>query len=157
MNRRNFLLSGILGLVPASSESASTLASEGFQAAFSALVPGNGGQFVIGAANSVFTWIRQTLPYTVPVGYELQITDVGFGSKYVNYTTGYPTNGPAGIRSSYLAIDNVLTLPEHAGPLSLKTPFRIPAGKTLNVSFWNNSPEAQWMNGFILGQLVAVQ
>ena len=144
----SILMFGALNNSPAEGES---VGPQHFQAAFSALVPCCGqpnGQVFIDESKSVFTWQRQTLPYTVPVGKELRITDVHFGSKYIGSSGSF--------RSSYLVIDNVMTVPEHAATVHQTTPFIVPAGHTLKVSFINNSREAQWMNGYIIGWLVDV-
>lgn len=136
------------------STTASASATVPFQAAFSALVPccgTPGGQVYIDASTSVFTWQRDMLPYTVPAGRQLEITDVHFGSKHVVKNV---VGGNGDERSSYLTIDNVMSVTEFGPNLDLTMPFIVPAGQTLRVSFINNSPEAQWMNGFIEGRLV---
>jgi hypothetical protein len=124
-----------------------------FQAAFSALVnaagsdpsdPTLGGHVEIDESGSVFTWYRTTLPYTVPEGFYLCITDVHFGSKNVNHI---------GTRSSYLILPNIMSVTESGPTISLKTPFIVPTGQVVRAVFFNNSPEEQWMNGFITGRL----
>ncbi len=129
-----------------------------WQTAFSDLVPchapsypGKAGceasnQKIITNATSVFTWRRELLPYTVPPGKELHITDVVFGSKHVCYQDQ--------CRNSYLTISGFPTVTELGPNVSLSTPFIIPSGITIEVSFINNSPEPQWMNGMITGWLV---
>lgn len=120
------------------------------QFTFNCLVPARGrsqgGTCIVDESHSVYTWYQTgTLPYQVPSGYYLGIADAHFASKYVN--SGGKT------RSSYMVIENVFTVTELGPSLSLRQPFVVPSGGILNVTFWNNSPETQWMNGFITGQI----
>ena len=126
-------------------------ACQRFQAAFSCLVAAarsdgtvNGGVCEIDESTSVYTWWRMTLPYRVPAGLFLGITDVHLAAKYVNYT---------GTRSSYLSLSNIMTVSDMGTTVPLRAPFIVPGGVDLRATFFNNSPEAQWMSGFILGNL----
>lgn len=130
---------------------APALACERFQAAFSCLVNAarsdgtiEGGTCEISESTSVFTWWRSTLPFRVPAGLFLGITDVQLGAKYVNYT---------GTRSSYLVLPNIMTVSDMGPFVPMRSPYIVPGGNDLKAIFYNNSPEAQWMSGFILGNL----
>lgn len=85
------------------------------------------------------------LPYTVPEGYVLGITDVQFGSKFT--ATG---------RASYLVLNGIMTVPDNHGSVSLRTPIALPAGARVSANYINNDEEAQWMCSVITGRLVPV-
>lgn len=128
---------------------------QAFQVAFNALVPAaytdpanptSGGVCAMTPETSGYTWHKTaTLPYAVPKGFYLHVTDAHFASKFVNF------DGQT--RSSYLVIPNVFTLTELNPSISLRQPFIVPGENTLEAIFYNNSIEAQWMNGFIAGWL----
>lgn len=114
------------------------------QFAFSCLVPANGGICTVDPATSGYTWFRtSTLPYTVPADKYLGITGAHFGSKYINFS--------GKTRSSYLVIQNAFTVTELGSTATFGQPFIIPGGQSVTVQFFNNSAEAQWMNGAITG------
>jgi hypothetical protein len=129
---------------------AATVPSTHFQLSFNINnVPkaGSSGIYVeLDATNTSYSSLGRPLPFVVPLGMELRITDVHFATKYVVYS--------GNMRSSYLVIRGEFTIPDHVGFVSLRTPFVIPGGQELRMRVFNNSPELQNMNGFILGEVV---
>jgi hypothetical protein len=93
-----------------------------------------------------FTWCSGVFPYTVPSGFWLGITDMQLGSKF--------TDGGAGARASMLVLNNVVSVPDNAGPMHFRVPLVIPSGTVLTADIINNDVEQQWMNSVITGLLV---
>ena len=115
--------------------------------------PTFGGVVRVDEQSAIFLGLCTKLPYLVPVGKKLRLTDVQFSSKAIVQ------------RSSYLILydgrDNLpdaarelISVPEHAPCLNIKGYYDLPAGTLFSAVFTNNSPEDQWMAGFIIGSLV---
>lgn len=109
------------------------------QFVYSKLVPA-ASQVELAGANP-FTWISGIWPYTVPPGFELEISDVQVSSKF------------ARDRASYFVIANVIALPDTTGHVRFYPPLRVPTGVTLRAFLVNNGIEAQWMGGIATGWL----
>lgn len=133
-----------------------------WKSAFRTLVPAAGsdpnnplfgGIVNINIQTAIFLGDCMALPYTVPEGKKLRLRTVQFASKAIVQ------------RSSYLQLLDwreglgddakpLLSVPEHAPTLNILGYYDLPAGTVLGAQFLNNSPEAQWMSGFIIGSLV---
>lgn len=102
------------------------------------------------AGPNPFTWCSELFPYVVPSGYWLGIVDMALSSKY---TDGPSPMGGSAI-ASYLALSNVVSVPDNVGYNSFKVPLVVPEGKTLNAQIINNDSNQQWMSSVITGLLV---
>lgn len=94
------------------------------------------------------------VPYTVPDGWTLALTDAHFVSKHVEYAGNN--------RNSYMHLivyrpdqnTEMVSVADGGADLSLRTPFQIAGGSVIHWGFSNSSPEPQNMSGVLTGELV---